>query len=66
MEGPVKRQKNWVVRPTALEESWFFVAAMQIRHRFGASHLAPSTRLDVAPAECRNRMARGILRRLAA
>lgn len=63
MEGPATRQGNWVVRPTALEEGWFFVTAMSIRHKFRASHPAPFTRLDVTPAECRNRMARGILRR---
>ena len=63
MEGPVTRQADWVVRPTALAEGWFFVAAMSIRHSFGASYLDPSTRLDVAPAECRNRTVGGILQR---
>jgi hypothetical protein len=66
MDAPVTRHKYWVVHLTAVEQGWFLVAAMLIGYSLGASHPTHSERLDVAPATCRNRTARGILRRPAA
>jgi hypothetical protein len=36
MDGPVTRQKDWLVRPAAVAIGWFFVAAMPVGHKSGA------------------------------
>jgi len=41
MEGPVTRQKNWMVCPTAVAMDRFVVAAMPIGHKSGISCRAP-------------------------
>jgi len=40
MNGPVTRQKEWVVRPTAAATDRFLVAAMPIGHKLGISRAA--------------------------
>jgi len=37
MDGPVTRQNDWIVRPTAAATARFVVAAMPIRHKLGVS-----------------------------
>jgi len=37
MDGPVMRQKDWLVRPTAVPTDRFVVAAMPIWHKLGVS-----------------------------
>jgi hypothetical protein len=36
MDRPVTRQKDWMVRPTAVATDRFVVAAMPIGHKSGA------------------------------
>jgi hypothetical protein len=40
MDGPVTRQKDWMVRPTAVATGRCFVAAMPIGHKSGDSRPA--------------------------
>lgn len=40
MDGPVTRQNDWIVRPTAVATERFVVAAMPIGHKLGVSRPA--------------------------
>jgi hypothetical protein len=40
MDGAVTRQKDWMVRPTAVATGRFFAAAMPVGHRSGVSRPA--------------------------
>ncbi len=40
MDGPVTRQKDWMVRPTAVATARLFVASLPIRHKSGVSRPA--------------------------
>jgi hypothetical protein len=40
MDGPVTRQKDWLVRPAAVAIGWFIVAAMPVGHKSGISRPA--------------------------
>ncbi|MBB6132944.1 hypothetical protein HD842_001055 [Massilia aurea] len=40
MDGPVRRQKGWIVRLTAVATDRFVVAAMPICHKLGGSRPA--------------------------
>ncbi len=40
MDGPVTRQNDWMVRPTAVATERFVVAAMPICHKLGISRPA--------------------------
>jgi hypothetical protein len=40
MVRPETRQKDWIVRPTAVATARFVVAAMPIGHKLGASRPA--------------------------
>jgi len=40
MDGPVTRQYDWIVRPTAAATERFVVSAMPIGHKLGVSRRA--------------------------
>jgi hypothetical protein len=40
MDGPVTRQKDWMVRPAAVATGWFVVVAMPSEHKSGVSRPA--------------------------
>ena len=40
MDGPVTRQKDWMVRLTAVATGRCFIAAMPIGHKLGISRAA--------------------------